>query len=300
LTRCRRIYGVPYKASYATGALPLAPILYLSPLLLVRILGFARAELSQQHPYLRAPVPTEQGFEEILGRSKALRAVLRQVRTVAPTDSTVLICGETGTGKELVARAIHNLSRRRSKTFVKLNCAAIPAGLLESELFGHERGAFTGASAQRLGRFELANHGTAFLDEIGDMPLELQPKLLRELLEQEFERPGSVRTIRTDARLVTATNRDLAVMVDDRAFRADLYYRLDIFPIRIPSLRERSEDIPLLVRHFVQQYAARSYRPMGRFWKFRSMPCRPRACRQKSVTRTRPCKKPSERTSWPQ
>ncbi|MGH9679653.1 MAG: sigma-54 interaction domain-containing protein, partial [Candidatus Acidiferrales bacterium] len=194
-------------------------------------------------------------FDEIVGESPALRAVLKQVETVAPTNSTVLIQGETGTGKELVARAIHNLSARREHTFVKVNCAAIPAGLLESELFGHERGAFTGAIAQRLGRFELAGGGTIFLDEVGDIPLELQPKLLRVLQEQEFERVGSMHTIHADIRMVAATNRDLNEMVAARTFRSDLFYRLHVFPIVVPPLRERQEDIPALVRYFVQKYA---------------------------------------------
>jgi formate hydrogenlyase transcriptional activator len=202
----------------------------------------------------------ETGFEEIVGKSTALRSVLAKVRTVAPTDSTVLICGETGTGKELIAQAIHNLSPRQGNTFVKLNGSAIPTGLLESELFGHEKGAFTGAITQRIGRFELAHRGTVFLDEVGEIPLELQTKLLRVAQEREFERVGSSRTIRTDARLIAATNRDLAEMVGEHRFRSDLFYRLNVFPIRVPALRERQEDIPLLVRHFVQLFARRMNR----------------------------------------
>ena len=202
-------------------------------------------------------IHSEMNFEQIVGKSSALRRVLKQVETVAPTESTVMIYGETGTGKELVARALHNLSPRRAGTFVKLNCAAIPTGLLESELFGHEKGAFTGAIAQRVGRFELASRGTVFLDEIGEIPLELQPKLLRVLQEREFERLGSTRTLRAEARLIAATNRDLTVMVEEQRFRSDLFYRLSVFPVRIPALRERPEDIPLLVRHFTQQFAGR-------------------------------------------
>jgi len=197
------------------------------------------------------------GFEEIVGASGALKAVLKQVEVVAPTGSTVLIQGETGTGKELIARAIHNISSRSNRPFVKLNCAAIPLGLLESELFGHERGAFTGAVAQKIGRFELAHGGTLFLDEVGDIPLELQPKLLRVLQEQEFERLGSTRTQRVDVRLVAATNRALGQMVVNKQFREDLYFRLDVFPIRIPPLRDHAEDIPLLVKHFVNLYEQR-------------------------------------------
>ena len=193
--------------------------------------------------------------EHVIGNSPAFDWVVQQVERVAPTDSAVLICGETGTGKELVARAIHNLSSRRHAPFVKLNCAAIPATLLESELFGHERGAFTGAVAQQLGRFQLADRGTVFLDEIGEMPLELQPKLLRVLQEQEFERLGSSRTIRINVRVLAATNQNLLQMVHDRRFRADLYYRLNVFPIDLPPLRARSEDIPALVEHFVFKFS---------------------------------------------
>jgi formate hydrogenlyase transcriptional activator len=199
-------------------------------------------------------------FQEIVGKSAALRAVLSQVEIVAPTDSTVLIFGETGTGKELVARAIHEASDRRGRALVKVNCAAIPTGLLESELFGHEKGAFTGAIAQRIGRFELAHRGTLFLDEVGDIPSALQPKLLRVLQEQEFERLGSTRTIRVDVRVVAATNADLAEKVADRQFREDLYYRLNVFPIVMPPLRNRREDIALLVHHFVRKFARRMKR----------------------------------------
>jgi formate hydrogenlyase transcriptional activator len=217
------------------------------------------AKLQQEKVYLEDEVRAEH-FGDIVGENGALRAVLKKVETVAPTQSTVLVCGETGTGKELVARALHDLSPRKGRTFVKLNCAAIPTGLLESELFGHEKGAFTGAIAQKVGRFELANEGTLFLDEVGDIPLELQPKLLRVLQEQEFERLGSTRTIRVDVRLVAATNRDLGQMVADGRFRGDLYYRLNVFPIVLPPLRERPDDIPLLVRHFTHWFARR----MGR------------------------------------
>ena len=214
-------------------------------------------KLAQEKLYLEDEIRSQMNFDSIVGRSAALQKVLQEVETVAPTDSTVLIYGETGVGKELVARAIHNLSARSRNAFIKLNCAAIPTGLLESEMFGHERGAFTGAIAQRIGRFELASHGTVFLDEIGEIPLELQPKLLRVLQEREFERLGSSRTLRTDARLIASTNRDLAAMVREQTFRMDLYYRLDVFPIHVPPLRERQDDIPLLVRHFVQQFARR-------------------------------------------
>ena len=217
-------------------------------------------KLAAERLYLRDEVRTERDFDEIVGKSVVLRRALKNAETVGPTDSTVLIYGETGTGKELIARAIHNLSPRRSKAFVKLNCAAIPTGLLESELFGHEKGAFTGAIAQRIGRFELANGGTVFLDEVSEIPLELQTKLLRVLQEREFERLGSGRTLRTDARLIAATNRDLTALVAEQKYRADLFYRLNVFPIHVPPLRERPEDIPLLVRHFVEHYARRMKR----------------------------------------
>ena len=216
-----------------------------------------KQKLTLEKLYLEDELRSEGQFEEIIGRSESLRRVLDHIATVAPTDSTVLIYGETGSGKELIARAVHNLSARKSGAFVKLNCAAIPTGLLESEMFGHERGAFTGAISQRIGRFELANRGTIFLDEIGDIPLELQPKLLRVLQEREFERLGSTRTMRSDARLIAATNRDLDQFVAEGKFRSDLYYRLNVFPVRVPALRERPEDIPLLVRHFVQQFSRR-------------------------------------------
>ena len=219
-----------------------------------------KEKLSTEKLYLEDEIRTEHNFEEIIGQSSALKQVLKQVEIVAPTDSTVLIQGETGTGKELIARAIHNLSGRRGRTFVKLNCAAIPTGLLESELFGHEKGAFTGAIAQRAGRFELAHGGTLFLDEVGDIPLELQSKLLRVLQEQEFERLGSTRTIRVDVRLIAATNRDLVGMVEDKVFRSDLYYRLNVFPIVNPPLRDRQEDIAPLVRYFTQKFSRRMNR----------------------------------------
>jgi formate hydrogenlyase transcriptional activator len=212
-------------------------------------------KLADEKLYLEEEIRTEYTFEEIVGESPALKRVLSQVETVAATDSSVLVLGETGTGKEVIARAIHNLSPRGERTFVKVNCAAIPTGLLESELFGHEKGAFTGAIAQKMGRFELAHRGTLFLDEVGDIPLELQPKLLRVLQEKEFERLGSTRTVRVDVRVVAATNRDLTQMVEDRLFRSDLYYRLNVFPIVVPPLRERAEDIPLLVRYFAQKHA---------------------------------------------
>jgi formate hydrogenlyase transcriptional activator len=214
-------------------------------------------KLAQEKLYLEDEIRSEMNFAQIVGKSPSLRRVLKQVETVSPTDSTVLIYGDTGTGKELIARAIHDLSPRRSKPFVKLNCAAIPTGLLESELFGHEKGAFTGAIAQRIGRFEVANGGTIFLDEIGEIPLELQTKLLRVLQEREFERLGSSRTLRTDARLIAATNRDLEAMVSEQKFRSDLFFRLNVFPVHVPPLREREGDVPLLVRHFTQQFSRR-------------------------------------------
>lgn len=214
-------------------------------------------KLAEEKLYLEEEIRSEFNFEEIIGDSAALKRALSQVELVAPAGTAVLVTGETGTGKELIARAIHNLSPRRERTFVKVNCAAIPGGLLESELFGHERGAFTGALAQKIGRFELADGGTLFLDEIADLPLELQPKLLRVLQEQEFERLGSNQTQRVDVRVVAATNGDLAKLVAERTFRSDLFYRLNVFPIHIPALRERREDVPLLVRYFVQKFSRR-------------------------------------------
>ena len=223
-----------------------------------------KEKLNKEKLYLEDEIRTEYNFEEIIGESATLRKVLKQVEVVAPTDSTVLILGETGTGKELLARAIHNLSGRRERTFVKMNCAAIPTGLLESELFGHERGAFTGAIATKVGRFELADGGTLFLDEVGDIPLELQSKLLRVLQEQEFERLGSTRTLKVNVRMVAATNQDLSDMVKQKEFRSDLYYRLNVFPLMVPPLRERRDDIPLLVRHFAQKFARQLNRPIER------------------------------------
>jgi formate hydrogenlyase transcriptional activator len=241
---------VPLAAQVAVG---------LANALAYKEIGDLKNRLADEKVYLEDEIRNEY-FDEIVGDSPALTEVLGQVRTVAETDSTALILGETGTGKELIARAIHNASPRRQKTFVKLNCSAIPTGLLESELFGHEKGAFTGAIARRLGRMELADRGTLFLDEIGDIPVELQPKLLRALQEREFERLGSTQTIRADIRLIAATHRDLSQMVADRAFRSDLYYRLNVFPVRLPPLRERGEDIPRLVRHFAQKHAQRMNR----------------------------------------
>src|SRR6266571_5565091 len=219
--------------------------------------GESRPAHSSEDVDLDQEMFREPAFEGIVGQSAALRHVLDLVDTVAPSDSTVLLLGETGTGKELVARAIHQLSRRRQRGLVKLNCAAIPSGLLESELFGHERGAFTGAISQKIGRLELADQGTLFLDEVGDIPLEIQPKLLRALQEREFERLGSTHTKKVDVRLIAATNCDLNGMIAEKKFRSDLYYRLNVFPIRIPPLRERRDDIPFLVRHFTEKYARR-------------------------------------------
>jgi formate hydrogenlyase transcriptional activator len=241
-TEVGRLYALPRMAASPAGT------------------GPAIAKHARDHMPLGEPVPEDILCEGMVGRSAALRNVVAQLETVAPIDSTVLVCGETGTGKELVARAVHNLSARRSYAFVKCNCAAIPTGLLESELFGHEKGAFTGAVAQRIGRFELANRGTMFLDEIGEAALELQPKLLRVLQDREFERLGNSRTQRSDARLVAATNVSLQEMVDAKRFRADLFYRLNVFPIQVPPLRERVEDIPLLVAHFAHECARRMHR----------------------------------------
>lgn len=217
-------------------------------------MSVALSNFGARQEFLDEEVPSEAGFAGIVGQSAAFRAVLQLALMVAPTDSTVLLLGETGTGKELVARAIHDRSRRKGRAFVKLNCAAIPSGLLESELFGHERGAFTGAIRQKIGRLELADQGSLFLDEIGDIPLELQPKLLRVLQERELERLGSARTKKVDVRIVAATHRNLQKMISDKKFRSDLFYRLNVFPISIPPLRERPEDIPLLVWHFIQEF----------------------------------------------
>jgi formate hydrogenlyase transcriptional activator len=216
-----------------------------------------RLRLQEESRYLQEEIKTEHNFEEITGQSPGMKQVFKMIETVAPTDATVLIIGETGTGKELVARALHNLSSRRQQALVKVNCAALPAGLIESELFGHEKGAFTGAVARRVGRFELAHEGTLFLDEIGDLPSELQPKLLRVLQEGEFERVGGSHTIRVDVRVIAATNRDLEQAIQASRFRADLYYRLSVFPIRLPPLRDRPEDIPLLIGYFAQKYGRR-------------------------------------------
>jgi formate hydrogenlyase transcriptional activator len=266
LSRGSRVLGVLCLARLQKNAFTQPDVDFLSQIagqisiaidnaLAYRQISELKDQLTQEKLYLEGELRSEMNFEEIIGNSAALRKVLHQVEAVAPTGSTVLIYGETGTGKELIARAVHNLSNRRSNAFVKLNCAAIPTGLLESELFGHERGSFTGAVTQRIGRFELASPGTIFLDEVGEIPLDLQPKLLRVLQEREFERLGSSRTLRTDARLIAATNRDLGAMVGEQTFRSDLFYRLNVFPIHVPALRERTEDIPFLVRHFAQHFA---------------------------------------------
>jgi len=231
--------------------------------------GFANmSEFKGDEMSLDRQISSQPCFEDIVGNSAALQGVLQQVMIVAPTDSTVLLHGETGTGKELIARAIHNLSSRRERPYVRMNCAAIPSGLLESELFGHEKGAFTGALMQRKGRFELADGGSLFLDEIGDISLELQPKILRAIQEQEFERLGSSRTIQVNVRLIAATHRDLRAMIQEETFREDLFYRFNVFPIEIPPLRERRDDIPLLVNYFVSKVSSR----MGR--QIRSIPTR--------------------------
>jgi formate hydrogenlyase transcriptional activator len=266
LVRCKRVLGVLCLVRLERNAFTHEDIDFLSQIagqvaiaidnaLAYRKIAELSDKLTQEKLYLEDEIRSEMNFEEIVGDSAVLRRVLRQVEAVAPTESAVLIYGDTGTGKELIARAVHKLSRRHSQAFVKLNCAAIPTGLLESELFGHEKGAFTGAVSQRTGRFELASQGTIFLDEVGEIPLELQPKLLRVLQEREFERLGSSRTLRTDARLIAATNRDLGAMVEEQRFRSDLFYRLNVFPVRVPPLRERTEDIPFLVRHFAQHFA---------------------------------------------
>ncbi|MGA8507881.1 MAG: sigma 54-interacting transcriptional regulator [Candidatus Sulfotelmatobacter sp.] len=241
----------PHSGNTGTIAFPLAECLECEQA------SESEDHLAQQSISLDDAIVVEHGFREIVGNNPRLKAVLDNVGIVAPADSSVLILGETGTGKELIARAIHELSPRNNYPFVKLNCAAIPSGLLESELFGHEKGAFTGAIAQRIGRFELANKGTLFLDEVGDIPLELQPKLLRVLQEQEFERLGSTRTQCVDVRVVAATNADLATLIEEKKFRSDLYYRVSVFPIAVPPLRERGDDIELLVRYFASKYAKR-------------------------------------------
>jgi formate hydrogenlyase transcriptional activator len=237
--------------SHASGQIAIA----IENALAYQEISALRDKLAQEKLYLEEEIRAEMGFERIIGNSGVLKHVLQLVETAAPSDSTVLLLGETGTGKELVARAIHDRSRRKQRTLVKLNCAAIPTGLLESELFGHEKGAFTGAITQRIGRLELADQGTLFLDEVGDIPLEIQPKLLRALQEREFERLGSTHTRKVNVRLIAATNRDLEKMIANKEFRSDLYYRLNVFPIRVPPLRERKGDIPLLVSYFVQKFA---------------------------------------------
>jgi formate hydrogenlyase transcriptional activator len=222
-----------------------------------------KARLEEEKVYLQEEARTDAAFGDIIGESSAVLGVLASVRHVAKTDSTVLVTGETGTGKELIVRAIHDLSQRKDKLLVKVNCAALPAGVIESELFGHEKGAFTGALMRKVGRFELANRGTLFLDEVGDLPLELQAKLLRVLQDGEFERVGGTQTLKVDVRLITATNRDLERAVSEERFRADLYYRLNVFPIVIPPLRERKQDIPRLARHFAMLYASKMGKNVG-------------------------------------
>jgi len=255
-------YRKPGLCFYCEGSLIAVVLLYLSDPEIAGSSTTGRESMAfpdcrTTEIYLEEETPAQAGFTRIVGHSPALREVLQLAEKVAACDSTVLLSGETGTGKELIARSIHNLSRRKDRRFVKFNCAAIPSGLLESELFGHERGAFTGAIDKRTGRLEIADQGSLFLDEIGDIPLELQPKLLRLLQEREFERLGSTRTRKVDVRVVAATNRALEEMIVNKQFRLDLYYRLNVFPISIPPLRERVEDIPLLVWHFVQQFAQR-------------------------------------------
>jgi formate hydrogenlyase transcriptional activator len=273
LTRCDRVLGVLSVARLRKDAFAPHEVEFLVQIagqiaiaidnaLAYRKISELTQKLEREKLYLEDEIRDELNFEEIVGNSPVLRQVLRQVEAVAPTGSTVLIHGETGSGKELIARAVHRLSSRSGQPFVKLNCAAIPTGLLESELFGHEKGAFTGAIAQRIGRFELACDGTIFLDEVAEIPLELQPKLLRVLQEREFERLGSSRTLYTDARLIAATNRNLDTMVEDHRFRSDLFYRLNVFPIYVPPLRERTEDIPFLVRHFAQHFARLMKKPI--------------------------------------
>jgi formate hydrogenlyase transcriptional activator len=268
LTNRGRTFGTLNLASRRTGVFSAADIelvqqvaaqiaIAVENALAFKQIDALKDKLAEEKLYLEEEIRSAFNFEEIIGDSPAIRRALAQVELVAPAGTTVLILGETGTGKEVIARAVHNLSPRKERTFVKVNCAAIPSGLLEAELFGHERGAFTGAINQKIGRFELADRGTLFLDEIGDIPLELQPKLLRVLQEQEFERLGSNRTQRVDVRVVAATNRDLSRLVADKEFRSDLYYRLNVFPIQIPALRERREDVPLLVRYFVQNFSRR-------------------------------------------
>jgi formate hydrogenlyase transcriptional activator len=246
------------RTSQAAGQIAIA----LENVLAFREIGALKDRLANENIYLDQEIRNVQHLGEIVAESAALKRILKQVTTVAPTDTTVLVLGETGTGKELIARAIHAASERRARSLVTVNCATSPAGLLESEWFGHEKGAFTGALSQKIGRFELAHQGTLFLDEVGDVALELQSKLLRALQEHEIERLGSTRTVRVDFRLIAATNQNLEEMVPKREFRSDLYYRLNVFPIRIPPLRERPEDIPPLVRYFVQRFAKRLRRPI--------------------------------------